>query len=75
MTALITDLFAATGISSVRREPHAKQPCPTCGREIPVITLPDSGAPGPFTGACEDTDYGFTSGYLSLSASTVSVYS
>jgi len=23
-----------------RGRPHAKQLCPTCGREIPVITLP-----------------------------------
>ena len=23
-----------------RGRPHAKRPCPTCGREIPVVTLP-----------------------------------
>ena len=23
-----------------RGQPHAKRPCPTCGREIPVVTLP-----------------------------------
>jgi hypothetical protein len=23
-----------------RGQPHAKRPCPICGREIPVVTLP-----------------------------------
>jgi hypothetical protein len=32
--------YEVQGTSAERGRPHAKRPCPTCGREIPDLTIP-----------------------------------